>query len=177
MEAFFIQLLPIIIIYFFLAYTKDAVLFSNTILGRLVAVLFIAYYTNVDAVLGLFICVLIIYYYQTDLVEGMLNLSEGFGEPVKYAVQADSAKTISEIHGNTSYVIDNIPNNEISQEINHFKNDLMYKDSMVKPRMEQCIFTEIDYTDSNHSSDRKISFIEKKMNTENELLFPKNRNT
>ena len=52
----------------------------------------------------------------------------------------------------------------------------MYKDSMVKPRMEQCIFTEIDYTDSNHSSDRKISFIEKKMNTENELLFPKNRN-
>lgn len=68
--------LPIVLFYLFLAYTKDAILFSNTPVGKLIAIGMIAYYTNVNVMYGVFVCLLILVYYQTDLVEDILHMEQ-----------------------------------------------------------------------------------------------------
>jgi len=67
-------LLPIVFLFLLLAYSKQVSLFSRTILGKLIAVSTIIFYTSVDKILGLFICLLVIVYYQSDYYENMLNL-------------------------------------------------------------------------------------------------------
>jgi len=65
---------PIVLLYMFLAYTKDTILFSNTPVGKFIAICIIAYYTNVNILYGVFVCMLILVYYQTDLVEDILHM-------------------------------------------------------------------------------------------------------
>ena len=60
------EFLPIIIIFSLLAYPKTAVKFSHSILGRFIAVSTIIFYSSIDKYLGLFVCGLVIYYYQMD---------------------------------------------------------------------------------------------------------------
>lgn len=66
--------LPIVLLYMFLAYTKETILFSNTPVGKLIAICIIVYYTNVNVMYGVFVCMLILVYYQTDLVEDILHM-------------------------------------------------------------------------------------------------------
>jgi hypothetical protein len=70
-DLFFI-FIPIVLMYMFLAYTKDTILFSNTPVGKLTAICIIAYYTKINIMYGVFVCMLILVYYQTDLVEEIL---------------------------------------------------------------------------------------------------------
>ena len=70
MKYFVAQFIPIIIVYLLLTYTKTSVLISKTILGRFLAVLAVIYYTYLDKYLGLFVCALVIIYYQSDYIEG-----------------------------------------------------------------------------------------------------------
>lgn len=66
--------LPIVLLYLFLAYTRDAILFSNTPVGKFIAIYIIVYYANVNILYGIFVCMLILVYYQTDLVEDFLRM-------------------------------------------------------------------------------------------------------
>jgi hypothetical protein len=50
--------------------------FSHSILGKLVAVLIILFYSYLDWIIGLFVCSLVIFYYQTKTVESLLNLGD-----------------------------------------------------------------------------------------------------
>jgi hypothetical protein len=68
------QFIPIIIIFLFISYFKNAIMYSKTLLGKLLAVCIIIYYTAIDKIMGAFICLLIIIYYQSDIVENMLNI-------------------------------------------------------------------------------------------------------
>jgi hypothetical protein len=68
----------IILITLFAFYPDRMIPLSHTSLGRLLAVALIIYYTKVDVIFGVFICVLTIYYYQMENFEHMLNISEGF---------------------------------------------------------------------------------------------------
>jgi hypothetical protein len=65
--------IPVTTTLMFLINTEFFILFSNTILGKLIAIFLIIYYTIIDKLLGLFICLLIIFYYQTDYFENTLN--------------------------------------------------------------------------------------------------------
>jgi hypothetical protein len=71
-----IQFIPIIIIFTLLKFSKDFVKFSFTILGKLIAILIIIFYSAIDIMVGLCVCGLVILYYQSDYVENMLNISD-----------------------------------------------------------------------------------------------------
>jgi len=71
-----IQFIPIIIIFTLLKFSKEFVNFSFTILGKLIAILIIIFYSAIDIMVGLCVCGLVILYYQSDYVENMLNISD-----------------------------------------------------------------------------------------------------
>ena len=77
MKNIIAQFIPILIIFFLFTAIKPFILFSNTILGKLLAVFVIIFYTFIDKILGLFVCSLVILFYQLDYVEGMVNI-EGY---------------------------------------------------------------------------------------------------
>lgn len=70
------QFIPIIIIFLLISYFKNVVKFSKTILGKLLAVCIIIFYTFLDKIVGTFVCLLFIFYYQTDIIENMLNIDD-----------------------------------------------------------------------------------------------------
>ena len=76
-----INFIPIIILFLLATYTPEFVKFSHTILGKIIAVVVILFYAKLDLIVGLFVCALVIFYYQTDYVESFNNmLNEGFTE-------------------------------------------------------------------------------------------------
>lgn len=157
-------LIPIIIIYFLLAYTKGAIVFSNTILGKLCAVILIAFYTNVDAIFGLLICVLVILYYQSDYVEGMLNVSSGYTGSFKYIshpeIIEEPSKDMDE--DNLPVFINNIPSVDNVKKYGIEKDALKYYGSgspEINEIYEATIITRVvdfDKIKSNSFVDRKI---------------------
>jgi len=69
------EFIPIFLLFLFIAYPKVFVPFSHTILGRLIAVLIIVFYSIIDITFGGLACVIVILYYQTDYAEGMTDIS------------------------------------------------------------------------------------------------------
>jgi len=71
MSLIIAEIIPLLLFYVFFAYPDKMLLFSLTPLGRLIAVCIIIFYTNISLVFGLGICILVIFYYQMDMIEGM----------------------------------------------------------------------------------------------------------
>ena len=69
-----VDFIPIILVYVFVSYPEDAVLFSGSSLGKFIAICIISFYTSVKPIYGVFVCVLLLVYYQTDFVEEILNI-------------------------------------------------------------------------------------------------------
>jgi hypothetical protein len=61
--------IPIILIYLFVSQPKETIYFSNTSLGKFIVVCLIVFYSTISLTHGLFVCAILILYYQTDLVE------------------------------------------------------------------------------------------------------------
>lgn len=76
MKSVVSQFIPIILIVLLLSCSKTFVNFSYSILGKVIALLIIMFYTHLDKYVGLVICLLIIIYYQSDYVENMLNTDD-----------------------------------------------------------------------------------------------------
>jgi hypothetical protein len=53
------------VIFVSLSYPKEFLLIADTIYGKLVAVIMIILYTSINNIYGLFVCLLVVYYYQT----------------------------------------------------------------------------------------------------------------
>jgi hypothetical protein len=70
------QFIPIILIVLLLSWSKEFVNLSNTILGKMIALSVVIFYTHLDKYLGLIICLFIIIYYQSDFVENLLNTDD-----------------------------------------------------------------------------------------------------
>lgn len=73
------QFIPIVVIYILLSQYRGCIIFSHTILGKLLAVLLILFYTYIDKFIGLFVCALILVFYQMDCIEFVLN-NEAFND-------------------------------------------------------------------------------------------------
>jgi len=73
--VFIAQFLPLLFFYLFFAYPDEMLKISVSPLGRFVAIMIIIFYTNLHMMYGLVICILVILYYQMDLVEGMNDYS------------------------------------------------------------------------------------------------------
>lgn len=65
-----LNFLPMIIIYLVATYSPEIAKWSHTLLGKAIAVGVILLYVLTDLIAGLLACALIIFYYQTDYVEG-----------------------------------------------------------------------------------------------------------
>jgi hypothetical protein len=76
MKANIKDFIPIILIYLLICVPGKVIPISHTYLGRFIAVLIIVFYAKMDVVLGLFVCVAIIYYYQMEEYEYMLNMTD-----------------------------------------------------------------------------------------------------
>ena len=76
MKKIISQFIPIVIIFLLLSYSTELAIFSHSILGKIISILIIGYYTTIDKYIGLLVCILFIFYYQTDYVESMLNIND-----------------------------------------------------------------------------------------------------
>ena len=196
MEAIITQFIPIIIIFLLLSYPKNIIKLSHSILGRLIAVSIIIYYSSLDKYLGLLVCGLVIFYYQMDYVEGFENDEyEGFEndeyEGFEEGLESETAKdTISTLLDNSykqfTYYTD-LYNNEIPKPIiatepeENFRNEycdkngnVIYKDSIINLEMLKHLFPEINFNnDKCNPCDKncRFSMIESKINN-NEKLKP-----
>lgn len=76
MKKILSQFIPIIVIYLLLSYSNEFAMFSHSILGKLLAVFIIVYYTVLDKTIGLLVCSVTIWYYQNEVIENMLNMDK-----------------------------------------------------------------------------------------------------
>jgi len=74
------QFIPILVLFIVISYFKDVAKFSNTVLGKILAICIIIFYTFLDKLLGAVVCLIVIFYYQSDVVESMLNMDNDLND-------------------------------------------------------------------------------------------------
>lgn len=108
---------PILIITLFVLYPDESIIASHTLLGKMVIVLFIIFYTFKDAIYGILVTLLTILYYQTEIYETMIDRT------------------------NSELLVDNSSFKESHCKDGH----LTFKNMVVKPEMAEHIFPNIQF--------------------------------
>lgn len=72
-KTIIVNFIPIFILFGLLSYTEKFIHISGSVLGKLIAVFIILFYTTIDILHGILVTALIILYYQSDIVESMIN--------------------------------------------------------------------------------------------------------
>lgn len=191
------QFIPIVVIYLLLSQYKGCVLFSHTIFGKLLAVSLILFYVSIDKIIGLFVCALIILFYQMDCVDFVLN-NEAFNDiqgqteeelkeekklPTPEYKETKTAKPSNKEdietfeNYNTTYGSDETFNvNETVQntfrEQNCKKGILKYKNMSVNNEMASHVFPEVTFKDEHCNVCNptcKFSIIEAKFKAEKKI--------
>jgi len=106
-----INFIPIILLFILLSYTEQFIRISGTVLGKLFAVFIVLFYTSIDIIHGILAAGLIILYYQSDIVESMLNLYE-------YEIHKPKIEIVNEP---TLLRTDNVPMSYVTQYENTTK--------------------------------------------------------
>jgi hypothetical protein len=68
-----ISIFLLLVVTLFVLYPEEIVLFGHTILGKTIAVALIIGFTCLDVISGILVCLLVIFFYENSIVEGMLN--------------------------------------------------------------------------------------------------------
>jgi len=150
-------LIPIVFLFFFLSNRHRFIETSHSILGKLISVSIIMYYTQIDVYVGIAVCLLVILYFQTETVENMLNYSEST-PPIQE--EKHSEKDASHVK------------NEFRKEY-CVENTLKYKNMDVKSAISEHIFPSLQFKDEPCNPCSKtcaFSIIESKLQTENEMI-------
>ena len=161
-----LDFIVIILIYLFVTYPVQFVLFSNTILGKLIAVCIIIHITRIDALYGLLACMGFLYYYQTDYVDGIQDINGQY---------------IYELFTNMPST--DAPSTDAPSPNTQFKDDycdmgkLKYKEYEIKHDMAHHVFPELKFHESscNPSHHTCKYTIEQKLDVE-DMLAPKMSN-
>ena len=123
---------PILIFALFILYPDNFVVFSHSILGKIIAIAIIVYYVSLNILCGIFVCLLVILFYQYEIFETMLDYSSLNTE--------EDGQTIVNQQSSSSFE----DSNEFKEEYcKHGK--LMFKKNVVKPEMAQHIFPDIHF--------------------------------
>jgi len=154
MQNIISELIPVILIFMLLSYPQFMAFFSHSVLGRFIAVLIIIFYSHVDKYLGLIVCGLVIYYYQDDYVENMLNMNEMFSD-INYQNQNQiitKVDSISDFEKEREREPEQEQENGHSTVVDKFREDncnsaseLIYKKQNVRNEMVEHIFPEIHF--------------------------------
>lgn len=185
------QFIPIVIIFLLLSFSKPFTVFSHSVLGKVFAMLIIVFYTYLDKVLGLFICAIVLLYYQSDFFENMLNIDDVLDDMHDYDTAGPESidsiddgmylnnhqrrrerMTVSKIGGIDKFREDNCIRVQM-QGGNQGCGKLMYKDMKVRSDYAEHVFPELEFKNGpcnpcNKSCD--ISIIESKLKTEIEMI-------
>ena len=200
-----VNFVPIILLFLLVTYTPEFVKFSHTILGKAFAVILILFYVKLDFILGLFVCALVIFYYQTDYVESFNNmLNEGFTEEMdeekqesgeQEAEEAEEGKEDKDKSTESTEAFERLedaypltPTSEITYNKNsdNFrkthckKGHLIHKGQIVKPEMAEHVFPNVEQSDFNKCNicDPSCNFEinNKRIVDEADLMNPKRSN-
>lgn len=195
-----VNFLPMIVLFLLVSYTKEFAKFSHTILGKLIAVIIILFYANLDKIAGLFVCILIIFYYQTDYIESFAPLYLKTLKPVEtFATLKPNPKSKpeSKIYKEETDIYSTSVNDAyspIDENIvlcdklqNEFRKThcsnghLLNKRQIVKPEMSEHIYPEIKQKSEFHKCNIcdpscDFSVMENKITVENDLMKPKSSN-
>jgi len=68
-----VSIFLLLVVTLFVLYPEEIVLFGHTILGKTLAVALIIGFTCLDIISGILVCLLVIFFYENSIVEGMLN--------------------------------------------------------------------------------------------------------
>lgn len=161
------QFIPIGLLFFFVSNRDQFVEFSQTIWGKIFAVFMILLYTHMDKMFGLFVCAMVILYYQSAWVESFLNMKE-LEEMEKEFLKKDGNN-----EQKIEYVdIDHNNSESIQNEFreNHCENGLLkHKNMHVNKDMTSHVFPEVAFKHEKCnvcSPDCRFSIIESKFNAE-----------
>jgi hypothetical protein len=194
MKNFISQFIPIIVIFLVLSNSRKMAQFSHTILGKIIALSIIVFYTYQNKLLGLLTCVLFIFYIQSDSVENMLNMGDsGFKEaetPMDEDLPTDdniylpnqkkTTKSKEAMVNYTETYKEKINPTGFAQ--NKFRaenckgNVLKYKEMTVPKDMASHVFPELSFIDEYPCNPCNMScnfsIIESKIETEEKLVKP-----
>lgn len=153
----------------------------NTSLGKIVVIIIILFYTCIDKLYGILVCLLFILFYQSDIVENMLNKkneSEGFESNVDTTLTNTFIKPLE----STSYIDQyDLPKINIETVKNEFrqqycgKGHLVNKGQKIKIDMAEHVYPEVSFDDKKcNICDSKCEFsIIKKQIDIREKIRPK----
>jgi hypothetical protein len=168
-----INILPIIVASVLYLYYKETAVFAHSILGKLVAIVLIILYTSVDVLYGALVCALVIFYYQTDYVEGLsLVMEDNLDECIDEGFEELGVEDFAEFDATDAipYIgYDQTPVQKTFVKNNCDKGRLKHKSMNVKSEMAPHVFAELNYTDHNCnpcSSTCGFSIIEEKMKSQ-----------
>jgi hypothetical protein len=147
--------LPAVLLIVLIILPQYTTSFSHSVLGKMFCIATIVFYTSVDKYVGLLICGIVIYHYQTDRLETMMDMNEifnYFGVSEKENVAKDVTLEKPDENAVSSFQHDNCVDGVLT-----------YKGNEVKTDMAQHIFPEINYENKKcNPCDKlcKISIIE-----------------
>jgi hypothetical protein len=76
-DSIVMQFIPIILVLVYASYKPWFVDATHTVLGKVIAILLIIYYTSIDYVYGTLCCVIVIAFYQMHEIEGFVEGAKG----------------------------------------------------------------------------------------------------
>lgn len=195
-----INFIPIILLYLFATYTTEFAKFSHTSIGKAFAVLLILFYVKSDFIIGLFVCALVVFYYQTDYIESFDNMLK---EHANIDEKTDNAKIDEKTDNDDNAKMENddddkaenfetlycdsnkrhTPHDESKNEFRktHCKNGhLTHKGQIIKPEMSEFIYPikqKSEYTKCNIcDATCDFNMMNKCIDDESQLINPKNSN-
>jgi len=163
---FFSEMIPFILLLLLILYPTSFILTSNTILGKIVAIGIILFYFMQDKIIGIFVALIFLCFYQTDIVQNVcktehfqsIELSEAFTlAPAPFVLtKEDTILPASDypVSGNTYASVKSPQKIKIQSESETvFKNqhctpdlEFIYKKQLVKhPETIQMLFQELEF--------------------------------
>ena len=122
-------------------YEENMAYIANTPLGKIIEILLIVYYTSVDILYGIFMCALIMLYYQSDYLK-----SFGFGIENFSSLQDQQDPTVKD------FKEQNCKNGELVNKgspinlemLEHIHPDINFRYEKCNPCSDTCEFSIID---------------------------------
>jgi len=88
LKILILNFIPIFLLFALLTYSEKFIHISGSVLGKLLAVFIILFYSSIDIIHGILAAALIILYYQSDIVEGMINKNENEYESLPTQIES-----------------------------------------------------------------------------------------
>jgi len=148
-----LNFIPIFLLFGLLSYTEKFIHVSGSVLGKLIAVFIVLFYTSINILHGVLATALIILYYQSDIVESMLNMYEHSDMPSPIELPIEDIKPTTE--NSLSYLsqyerhtptMNSCENKKTSFRREHCKKGhLVSKQQNIRTDMTEHVFPEVSY--------------------------------